>query len=117
MLKVLGALTADIVRKTGARGNAGACHHLHRPVRPAALAAVGAIVVDLRGARRRVKPGENVLLSIPATATCDAHASIDGGQAAECPAASTVTLIVNPEDLLPAMGPLQLGAKNLRQVL
>merc|ERR1719225_1358774 len=74
VLKVLGALATDVVGKTGARGNAGACHHLHRPVRPAALAAVGAIVVDLRGTRRRVKPGENVLLSIPAAATCDAHA-------------------------------------------
>merc|ERR1712151_1033678 len=117
MFKMLSALATDVIRKTSTRGNASTRHHLHGPVRPAALAAIGPIVMDLRGTGCRVEPGENVLLSIPPTATCDAHASVDGGQAAECPAASAVALIVNPEDRLSAMRPLQLGAKNLRQVL
>merc|ERR1740139_534251 len=108
MLEVLGALATNVVGEAFGGGYASLGHHLHGPMWPATLAAIRSFVVDVWGAGRHMQPGEDVLIGIPRAIRGDAHAGVDGGCASECPAAAAVALVVDPQNLLLALWPLQL---------
>merc|ERR1719491_129710 len=117
VLEVLDSLSADIIGEARSGNDTSLGHKLHWPMREATLAAIMAFPIIVRSARCHLQPGEDVLRCIPLAVRGNAHASIHGCKAAEGPAAAAMPLIVNLEDSVLALRPLELGTECCWEVL